>query len=418
LTAGPTRPLPIADRVTVPKTDKRYLDDPYTMSFRARVHSSAPAEGGIDVILEQSYFYPESGGQLADAGTIAGLRVVDVQERGEDAVVHRVALEGSVAAPDGEVDCAIEWERRFDHMQQHTGQHVLSRAFIETGGRETVSFHMGEDACTIDLDGAALDEDGARAAEALANRVIEENRAVRVRTVAVSELAEESLRRKLPEGVREVRLVEVADFDTCGCCGTHVRATGELQLVKVLKWEKAKGTTRVTFKAGRRALADYNEKHDLAQELANRFTTAISEVAGKVDRLVAEGQTGRKALARASERLAGFERDALLASARVCGGVRVVARVLEEGDGAYARALSSAIQAAGGAVAVLGARDGTVLCAASKGVAVDFTDAIAWARGDGGSGGGKGPFAQIRLAPGGDVAAFVTRVGGYVEEQL
>jgi len=402
----------------VPKTDKRYLHDPYTTAFRACVVASAPAEDGADLFLDASYFYPESGGQLSDAGTIAGLRVVDVQERGEDTVVHRVAVEKGATAPAGEVDCAIDWTRRFDHMQQHTGQHVLSRAFIEKGARETVSFHMGEDACTIDLDGPALDADAARAAEALANRVIEENRAVRVRTVVVDELAEEALRRKLPEGVREVRLVEVEDFDTCGCCGTHVRATGELQLVKVLKWEKAKGTTRVTFKVGRRALADYSKKHDLAQALANRFTTVVSEVAGKVDRLVAEGQAARKALARAGERLAAFERDALLASASERGGVKVVARALEEGDGAYARALASAISAAGRAVAVLGAGDGTVVCAASKGVALDFAEVIAWARASGGSGGGKGPFAQIRLAPGGDVAAFVTKVGGYVEEQL
>jgi len=401
----------------VPKTDKRYLEDPYTTSFRARVRASAPAEGGVDLFLEASYFYPESGGQLPDGGTIAGLPVVDVQERGED-VAHRVTLPAGASAPDGEVDCAIDAARRFDHMQQHTGQHVLSRAFIETGGRETVSFHMGADACTIDLEGAPLDADAARAAEALANGVIEENRPVRVRTVPVAELAEESLRRKLPEGVSEVRLVEVADFDTCGCCGTHVRSTGELQLIKVLKWEKAKGTTRVSFKVGRRALADYSEKHELAQALANRFTTGVSEVAGKIDRLVTEGQAQRKALARMSERLAAFERDALLAAARARGNVRVVAHVLEAGDGAYARTLSGAIQSAGDAVVVLGAGDGTVVCAASKGVAIDFADVIAWAREAGGSGGGKGPFAQIRLASGGDVAAFVEKVGTYVEEQL
>jgi len=404
--------------VPVSKTEKLYLDDAYTREFRATVVASQPATGGArSIVLDKTYFYPESGGQLADGGRIGDLSVVDVQEGEGETVVHTVAA-GPEVPVGTELDCAVDGERRFDHMQQHTGQHVLSRAFIEEGDLHTVSFHMGEDTCTIDVEGGDFSPETAARAEALANRVVEDNRAVSVRTVPVDELDAAGLRRKVPEGVRDARLVEVGGFDVIPCCGTHVRATGELGLIKVLKWEKVKAATRVHFKVGRRALADYAHKHDVVSELSNRFTTGTTEVLAKVDKLVAENQSSRKSLKAMSQKLAALEMDELLAAAQPVGEARLVVRLVD-GDGAHARALSSALKSAAGVVAILGAADGTVVCSASDGVGVDVASgAVARATEMGGSGGGRGSFAQVKLPPDADVGAFIEQVGDDVKSKL
>jgi alanyl-tRNA synthetase len=406
--------------VRVSKTEKLYLDDPYTTEFRAKVVAAEPLEGGGHlVLLEQSYFYPDSGGQTSDRGRMDGLDVIDVQEGEGESVLHTVA--GDVA-PSAEVECVIDWDRRFDHMQQHTGQHVLSRAFIETGGLHTVSFHMGDDTCTIDVEGGAFTDEAVAGAEALANRVIEENRRVVVRTVAVDELEAMGLRGKVPEGVheagQEARLVEVDGFDVVPCCGTHVRTTGELGVVKVLKHEKVKGTQRVYFKAGRRALADYACKHAIVTELANRFTTGTSEVGAKVDKVVAESQSHKKTVKMLSQKLAALEKSELLDAAEDVGGVRFVARVVE-GDGSYARMLSSGLKSEPKTVAILGAADGTVIVSASDDVGVDVAGlAVPRAKELGGSGGGKGSFAQVKLPDGVSVAEFIEGIGSDVRSSL
>lgn len=396
----------------VSKTEKPYLDDPYTTRFTATIlDTDAAPGGGQRVLLDRSYFYPESGGQTADVGRIGDLPVVDVQEGEGESVIHTVAGD---APPTGTVECTIDWGRRFDHMQQHTGQHVLSRAFIETSDLHTISFHMGEETCTIDVQAAgrsALDDDALAAAETLANRVVQENRPVTVRTVPVSELDADGLRRKVPEGVTDARLVDVAQFDVIPCCGTHVRATGELGLIKVLKWENVKSAQRVYFKVGRRALDDYTEKHGIVSALAARFTTAVAEVGANVDKVLAANQSAKKELRALSQRLAAFEARDLLAGAERLGGVTLVARRVD-GDGGYARAVATQLGEHAGTVAVIGAADGTVVCAgADAGVAAL---AVERAKAAGGSGGGRGGFAQLRLPGDADVAAFIEGIAQHV----
>ncbi len=209
----------------VPATRKLYLEDAYTVSFQAMLLACTKLpDGRTAAVLDQTYFYPTSGGQLADRGTIENIEVTDVWEDDSGIVFHAIADE----LPPGAVRCHANWERRFDHMQQHTGQHVLSRAFIEVARLNTISFHMGSDACTIDIDGGELTEETLDSAEALSNKIIWEDREVTVKNVARSELKQDALRKKLPAGVEQVRLVEVTGFDVIGCCGTHVRRAGEL----------------------------------------------------------------------------------------------------------------------------------------------------------------------------------------------
>jgi alanyl-tRNA synthetase len=411
--------------VTLPKTEKSYLEDPYTVSFRARIVGHTRDETGrTAVVMDRSYFYPESGGQTADVGSIGTLRVVDVQEGSGDSVLHFLEGRAGDTPPDPgeEVDCLVDWERRFDHMQQHTGQHVLSRAFIQTAGLQTVSFHLGEDTCTIDLEGAGFEADVVARAEDLANSVVMENRPVTVETLPADELGridDLGLRRSLPEGVTEARLVEVQDFDVIPCCGTHVRTTGELGLIKVLKSEKVKQFRRVYFMVGGRALRDYRTKHDIVQSLGNRLTTSADDVVAKVDKLVAEGQRMKKDSKRLSQALAGYETRILLDEVSSQPGTRIIVRYFADRGDDYLRMVSTALKQQPDTVAVIGAATGAVVCSASEGVAIDFTSlAVEPARAAGGSGGGKGAFAQVKLPEGADVRKFVEEIGDNVKRSI
>jgi alanyl-tRNA synthetase len=377
-------------------TQKLYLDHSYETVFEGVIVSvrESPMERATALVLDRTIFYPESGGQLSDHGTLGEAQVVDVQESEDETVVHTVR--GSVPRS-GTVQGTIDWARRFDHMQQHTGQHILSRAFIQTDRLDTVSFHMGEDTCTIDLDGPAPDAAAIRRAEDLSNRIIEENRPIDIATIPIEQVDMSELRRKVPDGVREARIVTVRDFDRIPCCGTHVRSTGELGMIKVLKTEKVKTFQRVHFKVGVRAFADYRDKHAVLQELSQRLTTAPLDVAGKVDRMLEESQASAKRTKALVQRLATAEAERLLRAAPEDTPRIVVHR---EADAALARALATEMQKAPGTVAIIGADDGSLVCVSSHELGIDLaTGAGALARELGGSGGGKGGFAQAKVDP-------------------
>jgi alanyl-tRNA synthetase len=311
--------------VTVPKTEKLYLDDPYSTVFESAVAGVEEDAEALVVTLDRSLFYPDSGGQLSDRGKLAGLEVIDVTEDDSGVVYHRLQRPSPQATlKTKRVEGLVDWDRRFDHMQQHTGQHVLSRAFIQAGGLYTVSFHMGDDSCTIDLEGQGFDDNVARRAEAIANSIVVANRAVTVKTVPVEQVDRAELRRSIPEGVTDARIVTVEGFDDIPCCGTHVARTGELGVIKVLKSENVRGNQRVYFKVGGRAFADYVEKHDILQNLSNRLTTAPSDIAAKVEKLGAENQRFKKDTRRLSNRLAALEKGAVVAGAVETAGVRLV----------------------------------------------------------------------------------------------
>jgi len=402
--------------LTIQKTEKLYLDDPYNTKFRATVISTTPgADNTFDVVLDSSAFYPESGGQLPDSGMLGGCEVIDVRELDDDVVVHCVRGEHP---PGDQVEGVVDWDTRFDHMQQHTGQHVLSRAFIETGALHTVSFHMGDDTCTIDVEGEFVENSASRAEE-LANRIVEKNLRVVVSTVPVDRLVEMDLRRKVPDGITVARLVEVSGFDTIPCCGTHVGATGELGLIKVLKQERVKKKTRVYFKVGRRAVKDYRAKHDIVSAVAGRLTTSAGEIAGAVDQMFDDVQASRKRVQRVSMRLATIQARQLREAAARRGDRAIVAQWDPEWDLDYARLLSSALKELSATVALIAANDGTVVCSASSDVDIDFPAvAMAVVKEAGGSGGGKGAFAQFKFPDDADVGALLKKVEQNVTKHL
>jgi len=399
----------------MPATIKLFSDAPRCSEFRARVLSASKRDNEeFDVVLDRTAFYPESGGQLCDYGTLGGVAVTSVREDG-DVIVHRVAD----CSLSGEVDGRIDWVRRFDHMQQHTGQHVLSRAFFNTAALTTVSFHMGDAISTIDLMGGVVDEDAVRAAEDLVNRVIEESRKIVVRTVPTKSLRDKSLRGKVPDGVSQARLVEVEGFDIVPCCGTHVASTAELRAIKVLKWEKVRNASRVYFKVGRRALDDYAFKHSVVQQLANQLTTSVDSLVSGFEKTVADAKAGRRALKRLSSRLAVLEKDALLADAVAVGSIRLIACMLPDADGAYLAALSGELRGVGGLVSLLGSGDGTVVCVAADDVAIDLATVAGKIASDmNGRGGGKGRYARASLSDAVQAKHFIEAMKDDVEKQM
>ncbi|MEW6364343.1 MAG: alanyl-tRNA editing protein, partial [Acidobacteriota bacterium] len=254
-------------------TRRLYFEDPYCRGFTAHVIDRLVCDGRPAVVLDRTAFYPTGGGQPNDLGTLGSAAVIDVVEREEDSAVLHVL--SAPVEPD-EVAGEIDWKRRFDMMQQHTGQHVVSQAFLRAAGCRTVGFHLTGEMLTIDLNNRDIAPDVADAAEDLANQVVFEDRAVVARFVAGSELDKLPLR-KPPKVETNIRVVEVSEFDWSPCGGTHVARTGELGLIKILKLERRSDSMRVEFRCGRRALLDYRGKNRVLNQLAADLSVGYSE---------------------------------------------------------------------------------------------------------------------------------------------
>lgn len=327
-----------------------YYHDAYRTTFDATVLERTQHEGKIALILDSTYFYPTSGGQPADMGRLNGQPVHDVFIREDGAIVH--VVEGEVW--DDVVAGEIDWARRFDHMQQHTGQHILSQAFIRVAEAETISFHLGDSSVTIDLDTDSLQPHQVEAAELLANRIIWEDLPIEIHMLSLVKAASLDLR-KLPSVDGElVRLIEIADFDRTACGGTHVARTGEVGMVKIIKLERQRGHLRVGFLCGRRALLDYRQKNSLVNHLCATLTTGAEQIAASVANLGDELQVARRQLRHQENRLLDFEADKLLGEASVYDGVRIVRCAFDNRDPTELKALATRINARSHAVALLG----------------------------------------------------------------
>lgn len=332
-------------------TERLYYTDAYATRFDARVRERTTHEGRPALILDRTCFYPASGGQPPDSGQINGVQVIDVLVREADgAILHVLAAD----IPGETVSGVVDWTRRFDHMQNHTGQHILTRAFSEIAGAQTVSFHLGAESATIDLDRVGLGASVIDAAEELANRIVTQNLPVRAWFPAPEELDSLPLR-KTPEIVNgRLRVVSVGDFDSTACGGTHVACTGEIGLIKVIRTEKYKAMTRVEFRCGWRALHDYRTKNAILLNLAAALSTGYADVAASIERLQAENKALRADLRAARQALLAAEADALWAGAEPAGGLRVIAVAWEGRDPAEVRALASRLAGQAATICLLG----------------------------------------------------------------
>jgi alanyl-tRNA synthetase len=297
-----------------------YYDDPYLGAFGARVVERLEWEGRPAVVLDRTAFYPTGGGQPHDTGSLNDVLVVDVVEREEDGtVIHVLASPLDAVEVEGHVDLA----RRTDLMQQHTGQHILSAAFVELLDANTVGFHLSDEYATIDVDRAPLSSDDLDRVERRANEVVFGNQPVEARFVADQEVAGLPLRKPVAhEG--PVRIVRVSDFDYSACGGTHVRATGEIGLCKITRSERRGDETRVEFLCGWRALADYGTKNALVMDLAREYTVGHWELGDLLHRMADDLKQARRELRAVRDDLLDAEAASLWHEATALGDARVV----------------------------------------------------------------------------------------------
>jgi alanyl-tRNA synthetase len=372
-----------------------YYADAYRREFDARVIERLTWDGRPAVVLERTAFYPTSGGQPNDTGVLAGVRVVDVVEREADgAVVHVLASE----LPGDVVHGEIDWARRFDHMQQHTGQHILSQAFTIALEADTVGFHLGTEMSTIDLSRAPLSGEQLDQVEELANEVVFSDKPVDARFVDRKELGTLPLR-KPPQVTGPIRIVEVAGFDWSPCGGTHCQRTGEVGMIKVVRAERRGAETRVYFLCGGRALNDYRRKNRLVLDLAARFSVGDWELADAVERLSEEARAYRKQARALQEQLLDYEAVALIASAEMLAGARVVRRAYPDRSVDEIRHLAQRLTAEPGIIALLGqgsaGEKAQLVFARSADLTHDMNALLRVAcQAIGGGGGGRPNFAQ------------------------
>jgi len=384
-------------------TERLYYQDPYLRSFTANIVDHCDVDGQPAVVLDATAFYPTAGGQPHDTGTLDGVRVVDVQvdERGRLLHVLDGPLSGTGASGATTVRGEIDWQRRFDHMQQHTGQHILSQAFVEVCQAETVSFHLGEGLSTIDLDRAPLSPDVVKRAQESANAVVLDSREVIAHFVDQGELAalpaHKIRARKMPVVQGPIRIVEVSRYDWSPCGGTHVRNTGQIGPIQVVRLERRNEQTRITFVCGWRALSDYAHKDEIVQELAAHFTTSESEILASVERLEAEIKASRKALSATQMELLDYETAQWYSQAEKIGAMHVVRLVFDQREVSLLKEAARRMTENPGTVVLLAARQPhpQFVFARSEDLAIDIgavmriASAIA-----GGRGGGRPQFAQ------------------------
>ncbi|MDP4085667.1 MAG: DHHA1 domain-containing protein [Bacillota bacterium] len=306
--------------------NKLYYQDAYKTSFFTNlVTESTDIEGRPYVVLEKTAFFPTGGGQPNDEGTINDIMVLNVEE-----VVGEIRhyLESPLGKNKENVFGVIDWERRFDHMQQHAGQHILSAAFDQLFELKTIGFHLGKEIVTIDLDTEDLQEHEMREAENLANQIILENRPIETKWVTEEELNEYSLRKET-KVKEDIRLVIIPDFDYNGCGGTHPHATGEIRAIKILDIEKQKKKIRVHFVCGNRVIDQLHQKQLVLLELTRLLSSPEKEMAVAVTRIIDARKELEKDLEAAKDQILEYKAKELLSSHRSQNGESIITHVYQ-----------------------------------------------------------------------------------------
>ena len=322
-------------------TERIYYSEPYRRSFDAKVLAVDTVAGHTHVTLDQTAFYPTSGGQPFDTGTLGGAAVTEVIDREDGTIAHVVS--GSPRVGDV-VTGEIDWARRFDHMQQHTGQHVLSASFDRLFGVRTESFHMGQLSSTIDLAREVSEAEIAKA-EDDANRVVWEDRAVRIRFASAEEAAAMGMRKESSRA-GTLRLIDVEDCDLSACGGTHVERTGAIGIIAIGGWEKFKGGSRVEFLCGGRALQRFRVWRGALSAVQKHLSVPPIEMAASIERMQEDAKAAQRTARSFQEKLATYEAQALVARAQRAGDRLLIAEALEGWDPQGLKSIAVAAAAA------------------------------------------------------------------------
>jgi alanyl-tRNA synthetase len=373
-------------------TERLYYNDSFLREFEAEVAACIPAGDRWQVLLDRTAFYPTSGGQPHDLGRLNEVGVLEVLDRDDGELLH--VLEGPIAL--GRVHGTIDWNRRFDHMQQHTGQHLLSAAFNEKFQFATVSFHLGREISTIDIAAPSVVPRHLEEAERRTNEAIMEDRAIQVLYRTAEELVALGVRKKVDrEGI--LRVVEIEGFDRQPCGGTHLARTGQAGMLLIQKCEKQKQNWRIEFVTGFRALAaSRSDRHTLSLA-AERIGCGMREVPEMLRKIMEEKRAADRGNQKLLERVAIFEAQSFRQAApRRSDGVCVVHAVLDDADAKYLRALGAKLSEHRATIAVLASgAGGHVVFAGSSDVPDDMSRLLREALAPvSGKGGGTKSFAQ------------------------
>nr|WP_300002144.1 DHHA1 domain-containing protein [Tissierella sp.] len=308
-------------------TKKSYIDNPYLKEINATIIESSSQDENFHIKLDRTIFFPDlSGGQPRDLGSINDKKVIDVYQEGDD-IIHVVEEK----IDESRVLLKIDWKNRFDLMQQHTGQHILSASFENLFNAQTIGFHMGENYITIDVNLADMDQNTISQIEILANKIVQSNFKVINKTLDRSTLKDEDLS-KVSEDEKEIRIVSIDNISSSPCCGTHVSSTGEIGLIKIVKWEKYKGNTRVSFICGNRALEDYGNKTKIISEVALSLACGSGEVLERFNLLKDEREALRKEKILLQETIISFKAESFLEEKKNIDGIDYIMEVMEDID--------------------------------------------------------------------------------------
>jgi len=291
------------------------------LEFDAAIVDSRQADGKWHTVLNRSAFYPTSGGQLHDTGTLNGVEVIEVIETDSGDVCHVTGRE--VGAVGDNIRGTVNAARRLGNRQKHTAQHILSQAFIKLAQAETVSVHLGEEYASVELSAGELSDKQLAEVETLSNQIIVDNIPVEVMFVSSDQAASMPLR-KVPDRTGKIRVIRIGNLDWSACGGTHCRQTAEVSVIKLIGTEKIRGHLSVRFLAGRQALDDYRRRFDLTQALSHQLTCHINDIVGKFDKLSAENKDQRKQLAELQAKLLPMRAQEL------AGDVQMAAKLARE----------------------------------------------------------------------------------------
>jgi alanyl-tRNA synthetase len=337
------------------QTERIYFTDASILEFSAQVIDVRTTGEGEQIVLDKTAFYPTGGGQPHDTGYLNAARVVDVFEDEAGTIFHVIKEPGQIRIGES-VAGQIDAIRRLDHMQQHSGQHILSQAFVQACNAQTRSFHLGAQVSTIDIELDSPTDAHMRAAEEIANQVVFDNRLMRIHLVNEEEATRLPLRKEV--AVRgDIRVIEIEDFDWSPCGGTHATRAGQIGLVAIKSFERAKKMTRVEFVCGRRALAEYRQANSTASAVARLFSAERDAAPELVARAIDETKALKKRLRDLLDLAMSAEAAQLLRETVAANGFKIVQRGYTDRDLEEIRLLASKIVSLEPAVALLGTKD-------------------------------------------------------------
>ncbi len=330
-------------------TKRLYREDPYRTEFESQIIERLEIDGKTGLILEETLFYPTSGGQLHDTGLINDVKVIDVIEK-DRKIIHIV--EKNIIGESG-ITGKVDWNRRFDHMQQHTGQHILSQSLIRLFNTATVSSYLGNDFSTIDIEKESFSEVEANTAEIEANNWVFKNVLVNILYPDETEALNMPLRKTPPPGKR-TRIVNIEGYDHSPCGGTHCSRTGEVGIIKILKWGRMRGNIRLDFYCGQRALADYRNKNCLINTIKSDFSVNEDGIIEKLTKLEEENKDLRKFNSELNLKLIDSKAVELYSEADSVNNVKIIHSVFEDLEIKNLQNIAKKIAENGDSVVILG----------------------------------------------------------------